>query len=57
MTPTYTEKVAKQPAKTNLTPGEKAALYLMRKITQTTSEADTIRVMLRERMKAEKLIG
>lgn len=57
MPDTYIEKSGRKVAKTQLTPGEKVALYQMQAILKTDSEADTIRQIIRQRLTGEKLIG
>ena len=57
MSENYTEKVGRQTAKTTLTTGEKAALFKMQGVMKTEGEADTIRQILRERMKLAGFLG
>ena len=53
----YIEKTGREVAKTQLTGGEKVALYQMQAILKTDNESDTLRQIVRQRLKAEKLIG
>ena len=57
MDETYIDKVARQRAGTTLTPGEKRGLSRLRAKLNCANEADVIRTVLRERMKAEGVLG
>lgn len=52
----YPERISREAAQTNLTQGEKAHLRTMQKRLHCSSEADVIRIILRDRFKAEGLL-
>lgn len=52
----FTLRIGRNPAKTNLTAGEKQQLYKLQALLKCSSEADVIRQVLRDRMKAEGLL-